>query len=47
MNETPNLPTEMKIFLKKTKPKKNKPMAPTILERDLPICGLRPKRVCE
>jgi hypothetical protein len=23
---------------------KNKPMAPTILERGLPICGLRPKK---
>jgi hypothetical protein len=27
--------------------KKNKPMAPTILERGLPICGLRPNHVCE
>jgi wobble nucleotide-excising tRNase len=26
---------------------KNKPMAPTILERGLPICGLRPSHVCE
>jgi hypothetical protein len=26
---------------------KNKPMAPTILERGLPICGLRPNHVCE
>jgi hypothetical protein len=26
--------------------KKNKPMAPTILERGLPICGLRPNHVC-
>jgi hypothetical protein len=25
----------------------NKPMAPTILERGLPICGLRPNHVCE
>jgi hypothetical protein len=24
-----------------------KPMAPTILERGLPICGLRPNHVCE
>jgi hypothetical protein len=27
--------------------KKNKPMAPTIRERGLPICGLRPYYVCE
>jgi hypothetical protein len=26
---------------------KNKPMAPKILERGLPICGLRPNNVCE
>jgi hypothetical protein len=25
----------------------NKPMAPTILEKSLPICGLRPNHVCE
>jgi hypothetical protein len=25
----------------------NKPMAPTILERGLPICGLRPNHVCK
>jgi hypothetical protein len=24
-----------------------KPMAPTILERGLPICGLKPNHVCE
>jgi hypothetical protein len=24
-----------------------KPMAPTIIERGLPICGLRPNHVCE
>jgi hypothetical protein len=27
--------------------KKNKPMAPTILERGLPICGLRPNHICD
>jgi hypothetical protein len=26
---------------------KNTPMAPTILQRGLPICGLRPNHVCE
>jgi hypothetical protein len=26
---------------------KNKPMAPKILERGIPICGLRPNHVCE
>jgi hypothetical protein len=29
----------------KNKKKINKPMAPTILERGLPICGLRPNHV--
>jgi hypothetical protein len=27
--------------------KKNKSMAPIILEKGLPICGLRPNHVCE
>jgi hypothetical protein len=29
------------------KPQKNKQMTPTILERGLPIFGLRPNHVCE
>jgi hypothetical protein len=35
------------IYLFTLQKKKNKPMAPTILERGLPICGLRPNHVCE
>jgi hypothetical protein len=34
-------------MVKFTIKKQNKPMAPTILDRGLPICGLRPIHVCE